>query len=70
MEEQRTRLRAIGCSKFYEEEALTRPERPAFDQRQAGALANAAKTDTTVIYTHRNSSQLRDLAAADAAMTG
>lgn len=70
-EDQIAKLKAIGCSKLYEEEASTRHERPVFDRMQAEATAYAAKTGTTVILcASKLDRAFRDLAAADAAITG
>lgn len=70
-EDQIATLKAMGCSKLFKEEASTRHERPVFDQMQAEATKYAAQTGKPVtLCASKLDRAFRDLAAADAAITG
>lgn len=62
-------LKALGCTKWFYEEASTRGERPEFDRMMREANKNANETRRICIVSAKLDRAFRDLSAADAAIT-
>ncbi len=62
-------LKALGCTRFFYEEASTRHERPVFDKMLQEANANANESRRICIVSAKLDRAFRDLSAADAAIT-
>ena len=62
-------LKALGCTRFFYEEASTRHERPVFDKMPQEANANANESKRICIVSAKLDRAFRDLSEADAAIT-
>ena len=67
-EDQIKTLKALGCTRFFEEEASTRGERPVFDKMIRDANALARPDHRVCICAAKLDRAFRDLSAADAAI--
>jgi DNA invertase Pin-like site-specific DNA recombinase len=68
-EDQKATLKALGCTRFFEEEASTRGERPVFEKMLRDADTKAKPTHRICICAAKLDRAFRDLSAADAAIT-
>lgn len=68
-EDQKATLKALGVTKYFEEEASTRGERPVFDRMLSAANAAATPARRICICAAKLDRAFRDLSAADAAIT-
>ncbi len=68
-DDQITKLKSIGCDKFFYEEASTRTERPEFKRMMAEANRAAAPKNRICLVSAKMDRAFRDLAAADEAIT-
>jgi DNA invertase Pin-like site-specific DNA recombinase len=62
-------LKALGCTRFFYEEASTRHERPVFETMQREANQKANSSNRICIVSAKLDRAFRDLSAADAAIT-
>ena len=68
-DEQYRVLKALGCRRFFEEEASTRGPRPVFDDMMREAAQKASPDHRVCICAAKMDRAFRDLIAADAAIT-